>query len=384
MSKKSKKLFFITGSRGEWGYIRPILSLIKQNDFFEYSICATNMHLLPSFGESVREIELDGFNVAHKIHMSLDGYNHYTHVKSLGLFLISLTDILASEKPDWIILAGDRGEQLMGGIVGGYTYTPVAHIQAGERSGNIDGVSRHAIGKYAHLHLASNNDAKERLIKLGEEEFRVHNVGAPQLDELVNGEYSTPKEVNKRLNFNVCQDFMMLVQHPVTEEFDIADKQIEETMRAVNHYDLPKVIILPNNDAGSLKVRNGIERFISGKHYIFSNLKRGDYLTLLKHTKVLIGNSSSGLLEAPTFNTPAVNIGRRQNARVQGENVVNCNFIEQEIIEAIEKCFNSEFVDHLKKKCVNPYGDGKSSQRILDIISNIRIDDHLLIKTITY
>ncbi len=384
MSKANIKLLFITGSRGEWGYIRPILRLIEEKEEFEYSICATNMHLLPSFGESVKEIEDDGFQVDYKIHMSLDGYNHHTHVKSLGLFLTSLADVLASDSPDWIILAGDRGEQLMGAIAGGFTYIPVAHIQAGERSGNIDGMSRHAIGKYAHIHFASNEDARERLIKLGEEEFRSLNVGAPQLDELENGLYSSPEEVYERLGFDVSGEYMMVVQHPVTEEFDIADRQIEETMRAVNDFDLPKVIILPNNDAGSVKVRKGIENFIKGEHYSFSNLKREDYLAILKNAKVLVGNSSSGLLEAPTFKTPAVNIGRRQNARIQGINVVNCEFEKESIVKAIEKCLSNEFNSCLQENCNNPYGDGQSSQRILDVISRTVVDDKLLIKDITY
>ena len=167
------RLLFLTGSRGEWGYIRPILRLIDGSQEFCYSICATNMHLLPSFGLSVKEIESDGFRVEHKIYMSLDGYNHYTQVKSMGLFLSSFADILASSKPDWIVLAGDRGEQLIGAIAGAFCYVPVAHIQAGELSGNIDGMTRHAIGKFAHLHLASNADAAQRLIRLGEEPFRV-------------------------------------------------------------------------------------------------------------------------------------------------------------------------------------------------------------------
>ena len=165
------KLLFVTGSRGEWGYIRPLLKLIKKNKNFSYKLCVTNMHLLPSFGESINEIEKDGFNVDYRINMSLDGYNHISQVKSLGVFLTSFADILASDKPDWIILAGDRGEQLMGAIGGAYAYIPVLHIQAGEKSGNIDGMARHAIGKFAHLHIASNEDASDRLIKLGEEKF---------------------------------------------------------------------------------------------------------------------------------------------------------------------------------------------------------------------
>ena len=195
---KKLKLLFITGSRGEWGYIRPILRLCQKIDDIDFSICVTNMHLLPDFGLSVKEIEKDGFRADYKIYMSLDGYNHYTMVKSLGIFLTSFADVVATERPDWIILAGDRGEQLMGAIAGAFCYLPVAHIQAGELSGNIDSMTRHAIGKYAHLHFASNEDAAGRLKKLGEEPFRIHLVGAPQVDELVQGLYTGKEDLQEK------------------------------------------------------------------------------------------------------------------------------------------------------------------------------------------
>jgi UDP-N-acetylglucosamine 2-epimerase len=155
-------------------------------------------------------------------------------------------------------------------------------------------------------------------------------VGAPQLDELVAGKYSSEEEIKCSLGFDVTRDFILVVQHPVTEEFEVADKQIEETMKAVNKFNIPKIVILPNNDAGSVKVRVGIENFLRGEYFIYSNLKRQDYLGLLKYTKVIVGNSSSGLLEAPTFKTPAVNLGRRQMGRDQGTNVINADFDEFE------------------------------------------------------
>ena len=163
-----KKILIVTGSRGEWGYIRPILRLMQQRKDVKPVLVVTNMHLLESYGSSYREIEQDGFTIDYKVHMSLDGYNHYTQAKSLGIFLNSLPDILDKERPDWMLLAGDRGEQLMGAIAAAYTYTPVAHIQAGELSGNIDGMTRHAIGKLVHMHFAANQDAADRLKKLGE------------------------------------------------------------------------------------------------------------------------------------------------------------------------------------------------------------------------
>lgn len=380
---KKLKLLFITGSRGEWGYIRPIIRLCNKRKDVDYSLCVTNMHLLPDFGLSIKEIERDGFCVDYKIYMSLDGYNHYTMVKSLGVFLSSLVDIVASSKPDWIILAGDRGEQLMGAIVGAFCYIPVAHIQAGELSGNIDGMTRHAIGKYAHLHFASNEDAAERLIKLGEEPFRIHIVGAPQLDELVQGLYTKKENLLNKYSLNL-QNYLLVMLHPVTEEYHKASEQVEILMRALSKFDMPKIVILPNNDAGSLMIREGIENNRKGDFYVFSNLSREDYLGFLKYCSAIVGNSSSGILEAPTFKIPAVNIGRRQHKRLRGNNVIDVDFDEEAIIVAIKKAISKEFREMLKNNCTNPYGDGKSSERILNILLNTPINDTLLIKNLTY
>lgn len=382
--KKKIKLLFVTGSRGEWGYIRPILEDLKNSKEFEYKICATNMHLLPSFGESVNEIINDGFNVDFRINMSIDGYNHFTQIKSLGLFLTSFSDILINEKPDWIILAGDRGEQLMASIAGSYTYIPVLHIQAGEKSGNIDGMARHAIGKFSHIHIASNSDAENRLIKLGEDKFRIFNFGAPQLDELVKNRLTSKTEFNKKHKINLNEEYLLFVQHPITEEFNESENQIKETISALNDLKINKIIILPNNDAGFVKIREGIESKLKGNFYIFSNLKREDYLCLLKNCKFIIGNSSSGILEAPTFKIPAINIGRRQNGREQGINVVNCDFNKFEILKAVKKVSEKSFLKNLEINCVNPYGDGKTSQKIIELLKNTNINSKLITKDITY
>lgn len=379
-----KKLMFITGSRGEWGYIRPILRLIEQKKDVDYRLVVTNMHLLSAYGNSYKEIEADGFTIHYRIHMSLDGYSHVTQAKSLGIFLTSLPDIIDTEKPDWIVLAGDRGEQLMAAIAGGYTYTPVAHIQAGEVSGNIDNMARHAIGKFVHLHLASNTDAAERLIKLGEEPFRVHNVGAPQLDELVSGEYSATEEVGKRLCLDLSRGYILAVMHPVTEESSRARDQARIFIQALNHFDYQKLVIMPNNDAGSYEVKYAIDKYKQGEYHIYANLKRQDYLSLLKNCLCIVGNSSSGLLEAPTFYTPAVNIGRRQNLRYRGKNVIDVDFVESAIIKAIEKAVSPEFHEYLQKNPDHPYGDGHSSERILDLLMTAKIDDRLLVKQLTY
>lgn len=379
-----KKILILTGSRGEWGYIRPIMKLAEKRNDVKIVLVVTNMHLLSSFGNSYREIENDGFKIDYKINMSLDGYNHVTHAKSLGICLMGLPDIIDVEKPDWVLLAGDRGEQLMGAIAAGYTYTPVAHIQAGEVSGNIDGMARHAIGKLVHMHFAANEDAAERLRKLGEEPFRIFNVGAPQVDEMVQAKYTELEELEQRLNVNLKSGFVLAVMHPVTEEASKAGEQAEMFVRVLNKINYPKIVILPNNDAGSTLVKEAILQGKKGKYYLYSNLKREDYLGLLKNCLFIIGNSSSGLLEAPTFKIPAVNIGRRQNLRFRGINVIDTEFDEDKIAQAINKAMSEEFKAYLNENCINPYGDGHSSERILDILVNTKVDEKWIIKNLTF
>lgn len=379
-----KKIMILTGSRGEWGYIRPIMKLARQRADIKIILVVTNMHLLSAYGNSYKEIENDGFQIDYKIHMSLDGYNHVTHAKSLGVCLMGLPDIIDAERPDWMLLAGDRGEQLMGAVAAGYTYTPTAHIQAGELSGNIDGMARHAIGKLVHMHFAANEDAAQRLLKLGEEPFRVFNVGAPQIDEMVQAEYTKLPALEDKLNISLEGGYVLAVMHPVTEEASRAGEQAEIFVRSLNKIGMPKIVILPNNDAGSTLVRQAIMDGKRGKYHIFSNLKREDYLGLLKKCRCIVGNSSSGILEAPTFKIPAVNIGRRQNLRFRGCNVIDVGFDEHEIDMAMQKAMEDDFSAYLKENCKNPYGDGQSSKRILDILSSTKADEKWLIKKLMY
>lgn len=376
------KLLFINGSRGEWGYIRPIIRRCEQAGI-DYSICATNMLLLPGYGMLVDEVKRDGFRVDDEIYMSLEGSNHFTMVKSLGIFLTSFVDVLARQRPDWIILAGDRGEQLMGSIAGAYTYTPVAHIQAGERSGNIDGTTRHALGKFAHLHFAANADAADRLLRMGEEPFRVHNVGAPQLDELKEGLVSNTQELARAYFLNEAEPYLVVALHPVTEEMDLAEEQVKILVEALNNFKMRKVWILPNNDAGAETTRRVLLQQRRSDSQVYENLTRKEYLGLLKNCRAIVGNSSSGLLEAPTFGIPAVNVGRRQHHRVQGKNVLNTPFEIRACVEAIERAVSPSFRESLLD-CENPYGDGHSAERILEILKKSSVDDRLLIKNLMY
>ena len=375
------KLLFINGSRGEWGYIKPIIDLCI-NKHIDYSICATNMLMLPSHGNLYEEIVSQGYKVSEKIYMSLEGHNHTTMTKSLGLFMISFVDVISREKPTWIICAGDRGEQLVATMTGCYCYVPVAHIQAGERSGNIDGTARHAIAKLAHIHFASNEDAQERLLKSGEQDFRVFNVGAPQLDEMIKENIPEIDVTFEKLSVPK-KKYLLCIYHPVTEEMKKAHEHMKNFLKAVNEFDYIKIWILPNNDAGSSQIRNALFNNRDSKSYIFDNLDRQDYLSILKNSLAILGNSSSALLEAPTYSIPALNIGRRQNNRLQGNNVMNCDNSYLSIKDGIKKIISKSFKNKIFGTS-NPYGDGKSSERIIEVLSSIKIDSKLLIKDIAY
>ena len=340
------------------------------------------MLLLPGFGSLINEIKNDGYKVSDEIFMALDGYDHFTMTKSLGVFLTSFADVIKRVKPSWLLLAGDRGEQLIASIAGSYTYTPVAHIQAGERSGNIDGIARHAIGKFSHIHFAANQDAKKRLISLGEEKFRIFNVGAPQIDEIKNNEITSKSEIKKKYDFNFNKKFILVILHPVTEEFSNIDDQTEELFKALNEFNLNFVWICPNNDAGSLLIKNKILHKRKINNTIFENLSRKDFLCFLKNCECLVGNSSSGLLEAPSLKKPSINIGRRQHLRVRAKNVIDCSFKSKDIVKAIKKGLSENFKKSISN-IKNPYGDGDSSKKIIEVLKKIRIDEKLLTKNIT-
>lgn len=382
-SNEARTILVLTGSRGEWGYLRPVLRKIEADERLKYSLVVTNMHLLPEFGSSLREIIKDGFQVDQKIFMALDGYTNGSMSKSLGIFLSSLSDTIERVEPDIILLAGDRGEQLMAAIAGAHCNIPVAHIQAGEVSGNIDGVTRHAIARFAHIHLAANKDAAERLLRTGEEEFRIFSVGAPQLDELLGSDYDSAKEIVARLSFDLSKPIVLMVQHPVTEQIRFVGQQISTTLSALAELRHQTIIIYPNNDAGSTVVRQQIDSFRGPWLRVERNVSRRFYSGLLRTASVIIGNSSSGILEAPSFELPCVNIGRRQQGRLQSGNVINVDHDKQEIIDAVRTALTPAF----KRTLVgmkNPYGDGHASERIIDILANCSIDEKLLFKSMSY
>ncbi len=379
----TRTITFITGSRGEYGYIRPILHAIERTPGLDYNIVVTNLHLLPEFGLSIRDIEKDNFKISDRIYMAFDAYTPASMAKSLGAFLMSVTDVLDRLRPDVVLLAGDRGEQLMAAIAAAHMNIVVAHVQAGERSGNIDGMTRHAIARYAHLHFAANDDAAQRLVRVGEQPFRIHLTGAPQLDEILHGEYASPVEVRDVLKLPETGPIILYVQHPVTEEYQETVAHVRETYAAVCELGHPVVALFPNNDAGSTDARHVLD----GDHKPFvrieRTLPRRLYLGLMRIASVLVGNSSSGLIEAPLFSLPTVNVGTRQRDRFRGKNVIDVQPERAQIAKALARALDPQFRAGLAVE--SPYlGDGAVAARIVDVLAKLDIDEQLLKKQLAY
>ncbi|MBI3306193.1 MAG: UDP-N-acetylglucosamine 2-epimerase (hydrolyzing) [Candidatus Omnitrophica bacterium] len=384
--QEKRKIALVTGSRGEYGYIRPIIREIeKHSKELQYETIVTNLHLLPDFGSSIEELERDKVKISDKIYMAVDGYTPASMSKSLGLFLLSVTDSLVRLRPDILLLAGDRGEQLMAAIAACHMNIPVAHIQAGERSGNIDGMTRHAITRYAHLHFASSEDAAQRLRQMGEQEFRIHLTGAPQLDELMQGYYAKPEELKGFFRIDFKRPLALFVQHPVTEEYENVADQTKETLEALCALEMQTLAIFPNNDAGNKDVRKLLEEYRRPYIHIERNVSRYVYLGLMKAANVMVGNSSSGLIEAPYFKLPVVNVGTRQRDRDRAANVIDVTNERRHIGAAIKRALSSKFRQHIQEHCKNPYwSDGKSSAKIVDILRKIPLTEDLIKKQITY
>ena len=375
------KILFVLGSRGEWGYIRPLIQLAK-NSNHDVEIWCANMSVLNRFGKLSETIKQEGYPVVGEFYTAVDGDDNLALAKSFGLVSLSATDWLMNHDYDWIIVSGDRVEQLAFVVVASLSNKAICHIQAGERSGNIDGKNRHAIARYAHLHMAANTEAAERLIRSGEDPNRVKVTGAPQIDDMISQQLPTVLELKERTVVNVDK-FVLAVFHGVTEELEASKKGIKVLIETLTEIDLPIVWIGSNNDTLGSYIEQKIIASLRVNDKFYSNLNRLDYLAILANCEFIIGNSSSGILEAPTFSKPAINLGRRQADRFRGDNVLDCDLSKEEIASAIVKARSDQFKS-LCTQSKNPYGSGDSSKQILDVLENTVVNSSFLIKQITF
>jgi GDP/UDP-N,N'-diacetylbacillosamine 2-epimerase (hydrolysing) len=378
-----RHIAIVTEARSSFAYFRPIVRLIEEDPELRYSLIVVSQHLLPTFGYSVEEIEREGIEISDRLYSILDGYTTATMAKSTGVLMMSLTDSFVRLRPDWVLVLGDRGESLAAAYAAAAMNVPVAHVQAGERSGNIDGMTRHAITRFAHVHFASGEEAAERLVRMGEEPFRVHTVGAPQLDELLHGDLAPAAEVAERFGLDLEQPVLLVLQHPVTEEFGAGAEQMRETLEAVAELGHQTVLVFPNSDAGSEELRHEIELYHRPSLRVERNLPHRLYGGLMRVASAMVGNSSSGIIEAPLMKLPAVNVGERQRARARAGNVIDVPYDRRAIADAIRRALSDDFRAHMDG--ASPYlGDGRVSERIVEILKTTPLDETLLTKQIAY
>lgn len=381
---KKRKILYITGTRADYGLIRETLFAIRRHPKLKLEIAVTGMHLMPEFGETIKEIRKDRFKI-HKITAIYKEDNKESSAIFIGKFIQLLTKKIKKIKPDIILLLGDRGEMLAGAIVGVYLGIPVAHIHGGEVTSTVDEISRHAITKLSHIHFPATKSSAKRLIKMGEDVWRIYVVGAPGLDSILKQKLFSKEEMAKKYNLDLKKPIILVIQHPVSEEFDKAGYQMRETMEAIRELGYQTIVIYPNADPGGREMIKVIERYRKYPFIkIFKNIPRKDYLSLMTVASVMVGNSSSGIIEAPSFHLPFVNVGSRQRGRERSENVIDVDYKRNEIKKAIkEAIYNKKFRERVKK-CKNPYGDGKAGLRIAKILAGIKIDKKLLEKKLTY
>lgn len=380
-----RKIAVLTGTRADYGIYYSVLKSIENNPKLELQLIVCGMHLCPEFGMTIDEIEKDGFQVADKIETILASDTGSAMAKSIGLTLLNITQSLERLKPEILVVLGDRGEMMAGALAATHMNIPIAHIHGGEVTGTVDESIRHAITKLAHIHFPATEDSKGRIIKMGEKEECVFVTGAPGLDYIENTTCLSKEEILKRFKLKDEKIFVM-TQHPITTERDIVGCQIRHTLDAVVECGTQTIISYPNSDNGGREIIKVIEEYRAKYDFlkVFKNLSQIEYLSILNIADLMIGNSSSGIIEAPSFKLPVINIGTRQEGRLRAVNVIDVGYEKEEILQGINKAlYDKEYIEELKT-CVNPYGDGKSGERISRYLSEIDITRELIQKKITY
>ncbi len=381
-----KKIAVVTGTRAEYGILRPVLNAIVASPELELCLVVTGMHLSHEFGYTVKEIEGNGFKIATRVDMLPDSDTLEAMAESIGRGIIGMAQTWEKLKPFATLVLGDRVEPLAAAISSAYMNIPVAHIHGGDSPrGGLDEYARHAITKFSHIHFPATKKSAERIIKMGEDEWRVHMIGSPALDVILNEPLIPAEQIAERFGLDISQPLLLVVQHPVTTQVEKAADQMRETLEAIVGMAYPIILIYPNLDAGGRRMIEVIKEYTKYPFIkSFKSLPRPEYLSLMKAARVMLGNSSSGIVEAPSFALPFVNIGSRQEGRERGKNVIDVGHNKREIVKAVEKALtDKEFLSEVKK-CQSPYGDGKASQRIVEILSNVEITPQLLQKKISY
>ena len=383
MTATPRRIGVVTVSRSDYGHLRPVLEGIRWAPDLELVLFVAGMHLDPDFGSTVREIEANGFAIAERIAMLECGDSPEAVAASTGLGVEGFARAFARQRPDLLIVLGDRFEMLAAAVAALPFALPVAHIHGGEVSeGAMDNQIRHAITKLAHLHFASAEVHGRRIAQMGEETWRIHAVGAPGLDRIATIEPLSREALASALDIPAAGPWLLVTFHPVTLEYRDTASHVDELLAALDKTDGTLIITYPNADTSGRLIIERLEEFAArhpGRCRLARSLGERLYLGILRHADVMVGNSSSGLIEAPSFGLPAVNIGARQRGRLRGANVLDVDPSREEILRGIEMAQTPAFRARARA-AANPYGDGRAAPRIVEVLRSIHLDARLVQK----
>lgn len=381
-----RRVAVVTTSRADYGCLYQLMHEIDDDPELELLVVATGMHLSSQQGNTAAAIEADGFNIARKVPMLLAMDDEASIVKSVGLGLIGFADLWAEMRPDIMLCLGDRFELLAPAIAALLQRVPIAHVHGGETSqGAVDEAVRHSVSKMASIHFPATVFYAQRLAQMGEPGDRIFAFGAPALDGLYRRQLLTRDELSDRLQLDLSCPVALVTYHPVTLEVDDVDLQIRNVLAAISESGVTAVFTRANGDAMGSRINAAIEHFCNSdarRYRLFDHLGQVVYLSCLRHLTIMIGNSSSGLVEAPSFRLPVVNIGNRQMGRLRADNVIDVGYGADSIGAAIGKALSPEFRSSLEGM-QNPYDifrDGKTSWRIKEKVKEIRLSPELLVK----
>lgn len=379
-----KKICVVTSSRADFGILQPLLKKLAAEQTISLSIVATGSHLVSDLGYTYQEIEQSGFAIEEKIDIHLQGDLPADMSRSMGRALILFADYFEKIMPDLLIVLGDRYEIAAVCCAALNQRIPIAHLHGGEiTEGAIDDCYRHAISKMSSLHFTSCEEYRKRVIQMGEPPGRVFNVGALGVENILHASLLTLEELEKSTGFVLSEKpFAVVTFHPVTMEDNTGAQQLGELTAALDEFpDMRFIITKANVDAGGQEINRLWEGY-AGKHgncYFTASLGMQRYLSALKYSSMVIGNSSSGILEGPASKIPTVNIGDRQKGRIMADSIINCQTDKKEIVNAIKTALTSDF-QNLAKNVVNPYGDGHTSEKIVAILKEFLLSDRIDLK----
>jgi GDP/UDP-N,N'-diacetylbacillosamine 2-epimerase (hydrolysing) len=379
--KKIRKICIITGTRAEYGLLYWLMKEVQASSKLELQIIATGMHLSPEFGLTYQQIEKDGFSINKKVEMLLSSDSEVGVTKSMGVGLIGFADALHELKPDLLVVLGDRFEIFSAASAAMIAKIPVVHLHGGEATeGAFDESIRHSITKMSHLHFTATEEYRRRVIQLGEQPDRVFNVGAAGIDNIKRLKLLSKQEFEQSINFKLGKKNLLVTFHPVTLEDTTSKQQFSDLLTALNKLEDTHIIFTKANaDTDGRVINKMIDKYVLEQPettIAFNSLGQLRYLSAMQYVDGVVGNSSSGLLEAPSFKIGTVNIGDRQRGRVKASSIIDSISTEESVASALKKLFSQEFSNSVKQT-VSPFGNGGVAEKIVKIIDSFPLDDIL-------